>query len=80
MTKVRLPVISGGEAARVFELAGWTRTTKKQGGSHIHYMSRPGQIVKLSIPDHDTLDRGLLKSFIRDAGMTNEQFVALLDG
>ena len=38
-----------------------------------------GVPANLSVPDHRELDRGLLRGLIRDAGMTVEQFVALLD-
>jgi hypothetical protein len=34
--------------------------------------------VNLSVPDHAELDRGLLRGLIRDAGMTVEEFVALV--
>lgn len=32
----------------------------------------------LSIPDHRELDRSLLRTLIRDAGITVEEFVSLL--
>lgn len=40
---------------------------------------KPGVPVNLTIPDHRELDRGLLRGLIRDAGLTVEQFVAVLD-
>ena len=40
---------------------------------------KPGVPVNLSVPDHRELDRGLLRGLIRDAGLTVEEFVALLD-
>ena len=40
---------------------------------------RAGERVNLSIPDHHELDRGLLRGLIRDAGMSIDQFLALLD-
>ena len=33
----------------------------------------------LSIPDHRELDRGTLRKLIRDAGITVEEFLRLLD-
>jgi len=39
---------------------------------------KPGVAVNLSVSDHRELDRGLLRGLIRDAGLTVEQFVALL--
>lgn len=39
---------------------------------------KAGVAVNLSVPDHRELDRGLLRGLIRDAGMTVEEFSALL--
>ena len=70
-----LPVVSGAQAARAFQRAGWQRVKpRKKKGSHIFYLARPGVFVKLSVPDHDTLDRGLLRALIRDAGLTVDEF------
>jgi predicted RNA binding protein YcfA (HicA-like mRNA interferase family) len=33
---------------------------------------------RLSVPDHKELSKGLLRSLIRDAGLTVEQFTELL--
>ena len=38
-----------------------------------------GVSVNLSVPDHRELDRGLLRGLIRDAGMTVERFIALMN-
>jgi predicted RNA binding protein YcfA (HicA-like mRNA interferase family) len=75
MSHTTLPVISGREAVRAFEKAGWT--VARQKGSHI-MLVKSGVPVNLSIPNHKQLDRGLLRSQIRKAGLTVEQFVALL--
>jgi len=71
----RLPVISGAEAVRAFGRAGWTRD--RQVGSHV-ILIKPGQIASLSVPQHRELAPGTLRSLIRSAGMTVEEFVALL--
>ncbi len=70
-----LPVISGREAARVFAAFGWQ--VARQRGSHI-IMVREGAIATLSIPDHTEVARGTLRSLIRSAGLTVEQFVQQL--
>jgi predicted RNA binding protein YcfA (HicA-like mRNA interferase family) len=72
----QLPVVSGRQARRAFEKAGWT--FNRQRGSHM-ILVKPGVAINLSIPDHRELDRGLLRGLIRDAGLTVEQFVGLLD-
>jgi len=71
----QLPVISGREARRAFERAGWA--FNRQKGSHM-ILIRAGTPVNLSIPDHRELDRGLLRGLIRDSGMSVDEFRALL--
>ncbi|MBI2898632.1 MAG: type II toxin-antitoxin system HicA family toxin [Planctomycetes bacterium] len=73
----KLPVISGREAGRVFERAGWVFARQK--GSHRIY-TRVGSRIALSIPDHGEIDRGLLRALIRDAGLSVDEFVALIRG
>jgi len=41
-------------------------------------MTKPGSIYTLSIPDHRELGPGLLRSLIRKAGLTLEEFRELL--
>lgn len=69
MTK--LPTCSGEEAIRAFERAGWTRD--RQRGSHVT-LTKPDVPVVLTIPLHDELGPGLLRSLIRKAGLTPEEF------
>ncbi len=64
MSPASLPVISGRQAVRAFEKAGWI--IARQRGSHI-VLIKPGASVNLSIPDHKQLDRGLLRAQIRKA-------------
>lgn len=71
----QLPVISGRVARRGFERAGWI--FNRQRGSHM-ILIKPGVAANLSIPDHRELDRGLLRGLIRDAGLSVDEFVALL--
>jgi predicted RNA binding protein YcfA (HicA-like mRNA interferase family) len=72
----QLPVVSGRAARRAFEKAGWVFS--RQRSSHM-ILVKAGVPVNLSVPDHRELDRGLLRGLIRDAGLTVEEFVALLD-
>ena len=71
----KLPVISGAEAAKAFERAGWRRD--RQRGSHLVIL-KTGHIASLSIPQHRELSPGTLRALIRAAGMTVEEFVSLL--
>jgi len=56
-------------------LAGFHQV--RQRGSHI-ILRRDTPFSQLTIPDHRELDRGTLRAIIRQAGMTVEQFNALL--
>ncbi len=72
----QLPVVSGREARRAFEKAGWA--FNRQRSSHM-ILVKPGVAVTPIVPDHRELDRGLLRGLIRDADMTVDKFVKLLD-
>ena len=72
----RLPVISGREAVRAFERHGW-RVVRRAGSRHI-IMKKEGVVTTLSIPEHKALDRGLLRSLVRDAYISIEKFSELL--
>ena len=66
-----LPILSGRKAVRAFEKLGWE--VARQRGSHI-IMVREGQNVTLSVPDHKEVAKGTLRSLIRCAGLTVDQF------
>jgi predicted RNA binding protein YcfA (HicA-like mRNA interferase family) len=70
----KLPVVSGAQALRAFERAGWR--VDRQRGSHV-IMLKPGHIASLSIPQHRELAPGTLRSLIRAAGLTVEEFRGL---
>lgn len=71
----RLGNISGKEAVKAFQKAGWQQIG--QVGSHL-VMVKPGSRVNLSIPQHKELSVGTLRALIRNAGLTVEQFLELL--
>jgi predicted RNA binding protein YcfA (HicA-like mRNA interferase family) len=71
----RLPVCSGREAAAAFMRMG--HLLDHQTGSHI-ILRHPTQ-RRLTVPDHRELAKGTLRSLIRDAGITKEQFIELLN-
>jgi len=71
----RLGNISGKEAVRAFEKAGWQAIG--QLGSHL-VMVKPDIRVNLSIPQHKELSSSTLRALIRGAGMTVDEFLSLL--
>ena len=72
---LRLPVVSGQEAVRAFERAGW-RVSRRES-SHI-ILVKASIPVTLSVPDHREVRRGILRSLIRNAGLSVAEFVSLL--
>lgn len=74
MTK--LPVVSGREAIKAFEKNGW-RVMRRAKSRHI-IMKKEEMLTTLSIPQRKVLDRGLLRSLIRDAYISIERFNELL--
>jgi predicted RNA binding protein YcfA (HicA-like mRNA interferase family) len=67
-----LPSLSGREVVRVFESLGWT--VARQRGSHI-VMTKEGEQATLSVPDHREVAKGTLRSLIRSANLTPDQFI-----
>ena len=70
-----LPALSGQEVVRVFESFGWSMARQK--GSHI-IMTKKGEIVTLSIPNHKEVAKGTLRSLIRSANLTTDEFIAAI--
>ncbi len=71
----RLPRISGRQAIRAFERLGWTIARPKRGkGSHV-ILVKEDSISTLSVPDHKEIAKGTLRSLIRSAGLTVDEFV-----
>lgn len=50
---------------------------KRQHGSHI-ILRRDDPFAQTVVPDHKELDRGTLRAIIRQAGLSNDEFSALL--
>ena len=71
----KLANISGREAVAAFERAGWRRIG--QVGSHV-VLVKTGVRVNLSIPQHKELSIGTLRALIRHAGLSVDQFLALV--
>lgn len=70
-----LPVISGAECVKALEKTGFV--VRRQRGSHI-VLVRADPPSQTTVPNHRELDRGTLRAIIRQAGLTIDEFVALL--
>jgi predicted RNA binding protein YcfA (HicA-like mRNA interferase family) len=71
---VRLPIIAGDACIRAPRKIGYVEA--RQVGGHVRLRCEGRPLV--TVPRHRELDRGTLRQIIADAGLTVEQFVALL--
>jgi predicted RNA binding protein YcfA (HicA-like mRNA interferase family) len=71
----KLGNISGKDAVRAFEKAGWT--FRGQVGSH-RILTKASERANLTVPMHSELKAGTLRSLIRTSGLTVDEFLALL--
>lgn len=67
-----LPILKPRDVVRAFENLGWV--IARQKGSHI-ILTKDGHIASLSIPIHDQVARGTLRSLIAKAGLTIDEFI-----
>lgn len=71
----RLSNISGKDAAKAFQKAGWL--TRGQAGSHL-VLTKAGVRANLTVPLHSELAVCTLRALIRVSGLAVEEFLALL--
>lgn len=71
----KLPVVSGAQCIKALEKAGFV--VYRQRGSHITLV-RADPAAQTTVPNHKELDRGTLRAIIRQAGLSVDEFVALL--
>jgi len=73
----KIPRTTGREAITAFKKAGFE--VVRVNGSH-HIMKKKDRRFRLSVPVHagKTLGTGLLKSLIKTAGLTVDEFIKLL--
>ncbi len=70
-----LPQVSGRQCLAALLKKGFR--FKRQNGNHM-ILRRDEPFAQVVVPDHKTIDRGTLRSILHQAGMTNEEFIALL--
>ena len=68
-----LPALRGEQVVRIFGSFGW-RVTRRRG-SHI-ILTKEGEMATLSVPNHREVAKGTLRSLIRSAGLTVNEFFA----
>ncbi|MEM2841495.1 MAG: type II toxin-antitoxin system HicA family toxin [Candidatus Bathyarchaeia archaeon] len=72
----RLPVVSGMEVVKALAKVGYE--VDHQSGSHMILRHKDAPHRRLTIPRHSELAKGTLRTIIREAGLTVEEFIALL--
>jgi predicted RNA binding protein YcfA (HicA-like mRNA interferase family) len=73
----RLPALSAKKVVAAFQRNGWD--VDRQTGSHI-VMTKPGEIATLAVPNHREVAKGTLRSLIRSANITVDDFIAASSG
>jgi predicted RNA binding protein YcfA (HicA-like mRNA interferase family) len=74
MTKI--PVVSGRKCLQTLSRAGFY--LKRQTGSHM-ILRRDDPFAQVVVPDHKELDRSTLRAIIRQAALSVDEFVKLLN-
>ncbi len=73
----KLPLISAKEAIKAFEKIDYQIIRQK--GSHIRMRNKTDKSKQpLTIPNHKTIGKGLLRKLLRNAELTLENFLKLL--
>ncbi|MBV9928177.1 MAG: type II toxin-antitoxin system HicA family toxin [Acidobacteria bacterium] len=71
-----LPRVSGREVVKALLKIGYEQD--RQRGSHIILRQAAAPHRRLVVPDHNEVAKGTLRAIIRQAGLTVDEFKALL--
>jgi predicted RNase H-like HicB family nuclease len=71
----KLPVVNARECIRALEKIGFY--IARQKGSHIT-LRRDDPKGRVTVPNHNPIKPGMLRRVIKDAGLTVDEFIALL--
>ena len=75
MTKV--PIVNYDKVLRALKRNGWVIVRQK--GSHIRLHKRTAtEVLNLTIPAHKPIKRSTLSHILKHAGLSVEEFIALL--
>lgn len=73
----KLPALTGNEVINALEKVGFQ--VVRQKGSHVRMQHEDGRVVTIPYHAGKNIGRGLLRKILRDAELTREEFMALLD-
>ena len=71
-----LPVVSGREVIKALAKIGFKIVGRR--GSHVRLKRKDGKTLIVIVPDHRELARGTLKSILRQAHLSREEFLEIL--
>lgn len=71
-----LPRVSGREVAKALLRVGYEQD--RQRGSHIILRQVASPHRRIVVPDHNEVAKGTMRAIIRQAGLTVDEFKALL--
>ena len=71
------PLLRHREVVKAFERLGW-QVARQRGSQTI--LTKEGHIATLSVPNHPEVARGTLRSLIRKAGLSLEEFLQASKG
>lgn len=71
----KLPSVSSRKVVKAFNAFGWNVVRRES--SHI-ILVHDDHVATLSVPDHNPVAKGTLRSLLRSAGLTVEEFVSRL--
>ena len=71
-----LPTVSGRDVVKLLTRIGFIIVGRK--GSHIRMKKKNDKTLVAIVPDHKEITKGTLKSILRQAGLTREEFLELL--
>ena len=73
----KLPALRGNEVIRVLGKVGFQ--VIRQKGSHVRMKHEDGRVVTIPVHAGKTIGLGLLSKILRDAELTREEFIELLE-
>ena len=73
----KLPVLTGKTVINALEKIGFQAVRQK--GSHVQMEHENGRLVTIPVHTGKTIGKGLLRKILRDAELTREEFIALLE-
>lgn len=77
-----LPLCSSGDVIRALTKAGFEQRGKSKGGSHQAYIKQasPRNLTAIVVLNKKEIPRGTLNGILRQANLSQEEFLSLLKG